>query len=410
MDYFDVDKPPVAPLKSEPAMPKKHLMKFQLRSFRLVAFRLLLISILSLAPAAVAICQERPEASDNWTDSSGSKTIKADFVKLDGVNLTVRMSDGTEKVVPLSKLDDKSRIKAREMAKNGAKPSASAGQSPKDGSKASKSSGPVSFPSSPSAQEFMDIIIRELKNDNPIVIWDALPATKQKQIQELLKLASTRIEQRTLNSIKKFRNDLLTALKGKKQFVLNCSQLPIPPDQKTILAGSYDSLVDLVGAYIPEDWMDISYLQQSNVRDLLASYIDKVAEKGKGVEGSLPSDSPFRSMMNQNPTAAKVEIVNAKEAMVTFELPGQPSMPVKFVFSEGRWLPELMLSGWDQNMGQAKIVLEQTNPKDVHQMVGKGLLGFNVLLGSITNAETQADFDDAIGQVMSLAQGAPGKR
>jgi len=394
-------------------MLRKSPVKSLFRSLRFFAAPLLVTSMLSIELPSVAVSQERPAASDSWTESSGAKTIKAEFIKLEGVNLTVRMSDGTEKVIPLSKLDDKSRLKAREMAKSGAKPSATVGETNKGLAKStssdSKLSTPVSFPSNPTAQEFMDIIIREFKNENPMVVWDALPASKQKQIQELLKLASTRIEQRTMNSIKKFRSDLLTAAKGKKQFVLNSSQLPIPPDQRKMLGTSYDSVVGLIEAFLPEDWMDISYLQQSEVRDLLASFIEKVAARAKEVEKLLPSDGPLRAMLAQTPTSAKVESVNSKEAMVTMVVPDKPTGPEKFILSEGRWLPEFLLSGWDQGLGQAKAVLEQANPKDVHKMVSQGLLAVNILLGTVTNAETQEDFDAAIGQVIGMAQG-PSRR
>lgn len=57
-------------------------------------------------------------AGDKWTDSSGTKTIEADFVKLDGIELTLKKSDGKEIVVPLHKLDTESRALARRLAKS----------------------------------------------------------------------------------------------------------------------------------------------------------------------------------------------------------------------------------------------------------------------------------------------------
>ena len=36
-------------------------------------------------------------AQDSWTDISGDKTVKAEFVKLEGVNLTLRKEDGKER-------------------------------------------------------------------------------------------------------------------------------------------------------------------------------------------------------------------------------------------------------------------------------------------------------------------------
>ena len=346
--------------------------------------------------AASASAQDRPQATEGWTDSSGEKTLTAEFVKLEGVQLTLRKADGTEIVIPLNKLDDKSRLKARAMAKND-------GKAP-----LAKSTEPVSFPSNPTAQEFMDIIIRELKNENPMVIWDALAASKQKQVQEIVKLASSRIEQRTMNLVKKFRTDLLSALRSKKQFVLNSSAIPIPPDKKDALAKSYDPLVAMLEAYLPVEWLDTSYLQQAEMRDILSSYVHNIVLKAKDVEKSMAGNNPLIPMMNSAVIEAKVEEVSAKEAMITFVVPGQPEAPTKFLLSDGRWLPEALLGSWDQQMGQATVGLGQVDPKIIHQTVGQGLIFANGLLGTISTAETQQDFDEAIGQLMGMAQMIPG--
>jgi len=346
-------------------------------------------------------------AQDGWTDSAGGKTISAEFVKLDGVQLTLRKPDGKEVVIALSKLDDKSRLKARAMAKNGVKPSAGV-ITDNVTSEAAKSTGPVPFPTNPSAKEFVDIVTKELNNKNSIVVWDALPVSKQKQVQAIVKLASTKIEQRTLNQVKRFRSDLLTALKSKKQFILNSPAIPISPDQKQQLTSSYDSIVALIEGSLPEQWMDSSYLQQTDLREIATNYIDNINVKSKDLEKTLASGSPFIAMINQTLPLPKVESADSKEAMIAFPLPGMPPNAIKFVLSDGRWLPEALLASWDQAMMQAKTVLEKADPKEIHKGVGQGLLFANGLLGTISTAETQQDFDDAIGQLMGMAQMIPG--
>jgi len=366
-----------------------------------------LILVVSLVTISLMTPTAFGQKMDQWTNSTGDKTVEAEFVKLEGVKLTLRRADGKEMFMPLSKLDDKSRLKARAMAKSSGDDSSSTDASSTASSKGSKSSpakssGPVSFPSNPSAQEFMDIIIRELKDDNLIVIWDAMPASKQKQIQDLVKLASTRIEQKTLNLIKKFRGDLLLALKSKKQFVLNSKALRIPSDQKPMLTKSYDALVSMIEASVPIEWMDVSYLQNSDMRDLLSGYMNNVANKFNALQNSLPSDSPFRTI-TPKPESASVESISSTTADVTFVLPGTPSTPVKFVLSEGRWLPEAVVTQWDDTMVKATSVLQAVNPKQLHTQVGSALLFANGLLGALSTAETQEEFDERIGELMGMA-------
>ena len=59
-------------------------------------------------------------------------------------------------------------------------------------------------------------------------------------------------------------------------------------------------------------------------------------------------------------------------------------------------------------MGQVTAGLAQVDPKVIHQTVGQGLIFANGLLGTISSAETQQDFDEAIGQLMGMAQMMPG--
>ena len=361
--------------------------------------------LLAVALGTVAFPTSALVAQETWTDVSGEKTLTAEFVKLEGVQLTLKKADGKEIVLPLSKLDDKSRLKARAIAKNGG---ISDSSSSDGGTSPTQNLTPVAFPSNPTAQEFMDIIVRELQKENPIVLWDALPASKQDQVQEVLKLASTKIEQRTLNLIKKFRADLLTALRSKKQFVLNSQVIPIPPDIRTVLAGSYDSLVGMIEASIPAEWMDASYLQKTPVRDVLSVYMNKVTRKSKDLEKSLPSDSPFKGMANQTDVSATVESISSNEADVTIVATGAPGTPMKFILSEGRWLPADMVANWEQAMAKATSVLESANPKEIHMAVGQVMLFANGLLGTISSAETQQEFDEQIGQLMAMAQGMGG--
>ena len=364
--------------------------------------------LLVVALGTVACPASALMAQETWTDVSGEKTLTAEFVKLEGVQLTLKKADGKEIVLPLSKLDDKSRLKARAIAKSGGVSDSSSSSTSDNGTGPTQNLTPVSFPSNPTAQEFMDIVVRELQKENPMVIWDALPASKQDQLQEVVKLASTKIEQRTLNRIKKFRADLLTVLRSKKDLVLNSQIIPIPPDQGTVLAGSYDSLVGLIDVCIPAEWMDASYLQKTPVRDVLSVYMNKVVRKAKELEKSLPSDSPFKAKANIADLNATAQNITSNEAKVTMAAPGLPDLPVTFILSEGRWLPKDLVDNWGQAMTQLTSVLESANPKEIHLAVGRVLLLVESYLENISLAETQQEFDERIEQLMAMAQGMGG--
>ena len=359
------------------------------------------------------------EKTQSWTDSTGKKNIEADFVRLNGVSLILRKPDGQEITVPLSKLDDKSRLKARALAKappsrpnvaDGDSADAGSGSSSGAASSSAKewaSETPVIFEENQTAEQFVAVLDQELKKQNVLVFWDLLPTKKQSEAQELVRLASTRIEQRTLDLIKRFRNDLVGALRSKKEFVLNSKALPISSEQEELLATTYDSIVDLLDATLPEDLLTASTLQNSELRDLARKYINNLMAKSEELNRLIPDDSPFKSTTvgrewNFN---FQVDSSTQYEAMISAIAPGQTNrVPEKFTFTDGRWLPAEMVQSWDSAVSSATTGLQSADPKQIHKQVGQALLFANGILSSISASETQQEFDEAIQQLVGLVQ------
>lgn len=348
----------------------------------------------------------KPKQMMTWTDSTGKNKIEAEFVKLEGVKLFLKKADGKEVTVTLNRLDDKSRLRARSIAKRGL-PSASAGPIPVAGP-------PVEFPASSTAEEFKNIVVGELKKNNLIVFWDALPEKRQLQVEDLVKLASTKVEQRTLDQIKKFRNDVLTMLRSKKEFVLNSKALKLPPEIKSTLEQAYDPIVEMIESALPEELLDGEHIQQTKFRDLLNNFLIGYVSKASAVEQFMPNN---REQSMKALDDLKVESKSSREAIVHFPAPTAtaglgPMVSItndmKFVVEDGRWLPEDMLKNWDNAMGQAVKSVQAADPKALHRSIGQGLFAVTAFMGAFSQAETQEDFDSAVEQVMGTLSSVPG--
>ena len=358
------------------------------------------------------------EKTQSWTNNTGKK-IEADFVRLNGVSLILRKPDGQEITVPLSMLDDTSRLKARALAKapptrtkaaDGDSADTGSGSSSGDAGTSAKewaSETPVVFEENQTAEQFIAVLDRELKKQNVLVFWDLLPSKKQSEVQEIVRLASTRIEQRTLDLIKRFRNDLIGALRSKKEFVLNSKALPIPPDQEELLAATYDGFVELLESSLPEDLLTASTLQNSELRDLVRKYINNVMAKSEELNRLIPDDSPMKSkaLGSEWNFDFQVDSSTQYEAMISAISPGQTNrVPEKFTFTDGRWLPANLVQSWDSAMANATTGLQSADPKQIHMQIGQSLLFVNGILSSVSAAETQQEFDEAIQQLVGLVQ------
>jgi hypothetical protein len=165
--------------------------------------------------------------------------------------------------------------------------------------------------------------------------------------------------------------------------------------------------VDLLDATLPEDLLTASTLQNSELRDIARKYINNVMAKSEELNRLIPDDSPLKSStvgreLNFN---FQVDSSTQYEAMISAIAPGQTNrVPEKFTFTDGRWLPAELVQSWDSAMASATTGLQSADPKQIHKQIGQALLFVNGILGSISNAETQQEFDDAIQQLVGLVQ------
>ncbi len=266
-----------------------------------------------------------------------------------------------------------------------------------------------SFPLNPTATEFKDIILSELKNKNPMVLWDALPASKQRQVEELVRLASARIEQRTIDLVKRFRNTLLGTIENKKQFVLNNKVLRIPPAYRPILGHSYDSFLGLVEAMVPIDFFQVISLQETNFRDLVGKYVGVFVARSVALESLVPPDSTLQSYNNPIPEDVQIENVSVNEVMVTLIGEGYPHRSYKFVLSEGRWLPIELLESFDEKIVQATEFFQSADAKAIHRTVAQIKIVADAMFNPLLTAETQEEFDEQLQVIFSMAQSVAGQ-
>ncbi|MFO0922904.1 MAG: hypothetical protein U0905_10515 [Pirellulales bacterium] len=70
--------------------------------------------------------------------------------------------------------------------------------------------------SSNATAQFVDQVVQELKKDNPLVLWDALPPKYQQDVEQLLTTASTKLDPGTFRTIRLTRDNLIKVLRTKK--------------------------------------------------------------------------------------------------------------------------------------------------------------------------------------------------
>jgi hypothetical protein len=261
-------------------------------------------------------------------------------------------------------------------------------------------------------KEFIDLVFKETSQDNYIVMWDAMPASKQKQLEELMVEFARKVDPRSFDMIRKTRNSLVEILRKQQKFILNSSVLAMPPDVRQEFEPVYPAMVDVADHLVAKELLDGKRMQQGNMRGLLDTYLTRLLKSVEKAIVALPTDNPIRSQYEDAKILNKpnwtVEKTSSTSATLSIPpAPGgpPPPPPIALVLSEGRWLPEDLVKNWDMGISQAKGFIATMNPEQIQQGITTGMFVVNAPLNSLKNAKSQEEFDKVLGELAGLASG-----
>ncbi|MFN7843222.1 MAG: hypothetical protein ACK5YR_14275 [Pirellula sp.] len=366
---------------------------------------------LSLGFLLTSAWVDTPLFADEWTNSSGSKSITGEFVKLDGVKLTIRKEDGTEATIPLYLLNDASRLRARALAKGDKTGAVAAGMTDeplKPVEVISLSDIEAKFASMKTAEEFVKFVQVEAAKGNYVIQWDQFPPSMQVEAENLAKEAIGKLEQPALDDILKFKKLVVETFKTKKSYLLNSKELDLPPEIKPMVELLYDPVVELVSEAVPDSYFKLETLKSTELRDILTTVVSNVAPRLENIFSKLPPGMNPKDMILQISDSAKFNQISDAEAQMTVANPLGGEITQTLVRVENRWIEKQQFESMKAGIEQSKPMVQALDSKQLTRSIRQGLLAMNAAFGGLANAESQQDVDDIIKLLKSSIPQNPG--
>jgi hypothetical protein len=364
------------------------------------------------------------QATLTWKSTEG-KSLQAEFIRLDGTQVVLKKTDGTEVRVPMSRLNSESQQQAKDAAKMAAK--APTKVEPKSPPKAGGSAAPlepidlpdpVAFTDSMSAEQAMDLLFAELNKPNPIALWDAMPPSYQQDAEGLLKLAAEKLDPSLFKTVRNVRNSIIKLLKTKKDFILGSEMLKgaiaqMNPTAYQEMKSSYDPGVTILEAYLDDLLLDPAQWKKLPTRELAGRYLTNITKKLDSLKGSLPADSQLALALATSSVQHRITEEVTGRPMLHLANPGQPETSMELTHVQGRWIPQPMAEQWQTMIGEGQKALQQMTPEQAKQMSQQvsGVVALLVIptIGRLQQASSQQEFDQIIAELSQMAmQGMAG--
>lgn len=270
---------------------------------------------------------------------------------------------------------------------------------------AAASPSELTIPDAPDAA--MKMVMTELANGNGGIIWKAMPASYQGDVNSVVQLAGTKIDAEMYNKTFSLVGRIGQIAGKQKDFIVNTSLGQSTDEERAKMADAIPSLVQLIEVITTSDIATSSGLQSFDGQ----KFCDVTVSKLTGVMEELSnlSDEEGQPSLDdlRNAVIAVVESDDTS-ATLSFTAPGQPEETSEFTKVEDRWVPTEMAADWAQSMTDAKTQLEAISPEQVTEMKPQvmGVLAMvEGVLTQIEAAETQEQFDQALQGAMMPMMG-----
>ena len=283
---------------------------------------------------------------------------------------------------------------------------------------AAHASGAAVAPPAPpaaSAEQAVLQVTQGLANNEAHVVWDALPASYQKDITGLIRDFAAKMDPEIWNQSFATLAKFSDVLKSKKDIILGMSKIQNNPNiDVEEMSRNWDHVVDPLVAITHSDVADLSRLKQVDVRQVLGTTGARVLKDLQILHQVAPG-SAGTQLVKLGQTKATLVQENGDSAMVRIEVPGQQPKEERFVQVEGKWIPQEMAQDWSSNMDKARKDLANWSTQGMTEkkpQVMQVITALDGIVDSLAQSNTSEQFEQTLqggmfqmmGLIMSLSQ------
>ncbi len=245
-------------------------------------------------------------------------------------------------------------------------------------------------------------VVEGLKENQPVVLWEALPASYQDDVAEVVHLFAEQMDEELYDRGFALLESVVGVLKSKKEFFLNGPYMTEESNRAEVEAkleaatGVFDILLD-------SEISQLAVLKQLDVKRFIQTTGNKLMSHL--AEMSKETDDDIQVHLE----GFKAELIEKENeegiVVLRFSMPDEESEEVEFVKVEGKWIPLDLAEEWADGIVEAKANLlkqsdmtDEEKEKSKAQMIGM-LMMFEGMVEQVNGINTQEEFDAMIGQL-----------
>ena len=259
----------------------------------------------------------------------------------------------------------------------------------------------VVIPDAPDAA--ITTIIQEVSQGNGGILWQAMPASYQTDVTEVVQLAGTKVDGEVYGKVASVLTRLGGIAKDKQDFIFNTSlgSEPLPAEEKAKLQEAWPSVVSLFEVTTGSQLASVEGLQAFDGQEFFGVTVSEILKHVDAL--AKLSDDGSNSISDLAQVVVSLVESSDSEATLQFALPDESEETQSFTKVDGKWLPTDLVAEWSTQIADAKSTLEALTPEKIAESKTQTMMMVGMVEGILTQlegAQTQEQFDAALQGAM----------
>jgi len=270
------------------------------------------------------------------------------------------------------------------------------------------SRSPTVIPEAP--PDAVVVVIEGLADQQPQVLWDALPASYQSDIRDMIMMFSIKMDSNIYDRAFRILGKTVKVMQEKEDYIIKSPIVLSTPLLESSIGSQWDETVDLVNTIAQSELSSLESLRRMDPGDFLASTGRKVMQRLEEFRNRTQRSPGLNrwERMSHILKQAHLEFVQTSDGqgVLTFSSPTNTAVKeVKLAQVEGRWIPADMAGTWQEKVEQARVGMEKLNGPEfqkIKPMLSMVLGSLEGGMDSLLRAGSQKEFDDTLKSLASI--------
>jgi len=256
-------------------------------------------------------------------------------------------------------------------------------------------------------------IAKAVQNNQPEVIFQALPASYQKDINSVVSEAAKKMDAELWNAGHDLMKNVVKVAGKQKKLLLQSKMLANNP-QKDEISKDWDNAIKSISTLLDSDFTNIKKLRNADMAKMLATSGAAIMKQATAVKSNSEVSETLAKLKSIKATMVSQDGDSAK---VKIEAEGEEAEEIDFVKIEDKWIPKEIADSFAAKVKAAreniaKIDFNSPDGKKMKEMVMKQIKVADDMLKTAEKAKTKEELDGILMgmmmQIMMSSQGAAG--